>query len=73
LSRIEASKNFHYPKETIEKYERLGGTPFLDMDYTVFGEIISGLEVIDLIAATQTLPGDRPKEDIWMKIRVVNK
>ncbi len=72
LSRIEASKNFNYPKDIVEKYERLGGTPFLDMDYTVFGEVIKGLDVIDKIAAVSTLPGDRPKEDVWMKIRVVN-
>lgn len=73
LTRIESSKGFNYPKEVIEKYERLGGTPFLDMDYTVFGEIISGLDVLDKIASAPTDPHDRPKEDIWMKIKVVNQ
>ncbi|MBL7831780.1 MAG: peptidylprolyl isomerase [Saprospiraceae bacterium] len=72
LSRNEAAKGFNYPKDVIEKYERLGGTPFLDMDYTVFGEVIKGLDIIDKIAAVPTQPGDRPKEDVWMKIRVVN-
>jgi len=42
------------------------------MDYTVFGEVIKGLDIIDKIAAVPTQPGDRPKEDVWMKIRVVN-
>lgn len=72
LQRNEASKGFNYPKDVVEKYEKLGGTPFLDMDYTVFGEVIKGLEIIDKIASVKTLPGDRPEENVWMKIRVVN-
>lgn len=72
LHRTEAAKGFNYPKDIVEKYERLGGTPFLDMDYTVFGEVIKGLDIIDKIAAVKTLPGDRPEQDVWMKIRVVN-
>ena len=42
----------------------------LDNDYTVFGEVISGLEVIDAIAAVKTAPGDRPVEDVKMSIVV---
>ena len=49
----------------------IGGTPFLDNEYTVFGEVVEGLEVIDAIAAVQTMPGDRPKSDLKMKIEVV--
>ena len=73
LNQMESSKGIHYSKEVKDKYARLGGTPFLDMEYTVFGEIISGFEVLDAIAATPTNPGDRPKEDVKMKIRVVSK
>ena len=73
LNRTESSKNFHYPKEVKDKYARMGGTPFLDMDYTVFGEVISGLDVLDALAATPTNPGDRPKQDMWMKIKIINK
>jgi len=47
------------------------GTPHLDGAYTVFGEVISGLDVIDKIAAQQTQPGDRPVENITMKIRII--
>ncbi|MEG1763186.1 MAG: peptidylprolyl isomerase, partial [Bacteroidales bacterium] len=50
-------------------YTTLGGTPFLDGDYTVFGEVIEGLEVIDKIAAQTTDYSDRPKEDISMTIK----
>jgi peptidyl-prolyl cis-trans isomerase B (cyclophilin B) len=48
-----------------------GGTAFLDRDYTVFGRVIKGLDVIDKIAAVETLPGDRPKTDVKMKVRVI--
>ena len=44
----------------------------LDMEYTVFGELISGFEVIDKIAAVQTDPSDRPNEDVKMTIRMGN-
>ncbi len=45
-----------------------GGTPFLDGQYTVFGHVVTGLEVIDKIAEVETQPGDRPKVDVKMKI-----
>jgi peptidylprolyl isomerase len=51
-------------------YTTLGGTPFLDNDYTVFGEVIEGLDVIDNIAAVKTKPGDRPETDIKMKMEI---
>ncbi|HRW76934.1 MAG: peptidylprolyl isomerase [Lewinellaceae bacterium] len=71
LDQIEAKKGFRYTSEQREAYKRLGGTPHLDRDYTVFGHIIEGLEVIDKIAAARTRPGDRPEEDVWMIMRVV--
>jgi len=55
-------------EEEIEAYSTIGGTPALDDQYTVFGEVISGIEVIDNIAAVQTMPGDRPMEDVRMYI-----
>lgn len=51
-------------------YGTVGGTPHLDGDYTVFGEVIEGLDVIDKIAAVQTDRADRPVEDVWMKMRI---
>jgi peptidyl-prolyl cis-trans isomerase B (cyclophilin B) len=50
-------------------YTTVGGTPWLDMNYTVFGEVISGMEVIDRIAAMKTDANDRPLTDIHMKIK----
>lgn len=64
--------NFTYSPQQREIYQRIGGTPFLDQNYTVFGEVISGLQVIDKIAATPTKPGDRPVKNVLMKIRLLN-
>ncbi|WP_295126829.1 peptidylprolyl isomerase [uncultured Chitinophaga sp.] len=54
-------------------YKQTGGTPQLDQSYTIFGEVIKGMEVIDRIAALKTDNRDRPVTDVPMKIRVVKK
>lgn len=55
---------FKMPENVKADYKTIGGTPFLDNDYTVFGEVIEGLEVVDKIAAVETASGDRPKTDV---------
>lgn len=63
-----------YPKFTEEQtkaYTTLGGTPFLDNQYTVFGEVEEGLEVVEEIQNCDTMRGDRPKEDISMTVEVI--
>ena len=67
------SKNpeFEYTEEQLEQYAALGGTPFLDMDYTVFGYVVAGMDIIDSIAAVKTARGDRPVEDVIMNMRVI--
>jgi cyclophilin family peptidyl-prolyl cis-trans isomerase len=47
-----------------DTYATIGGTPHLDNQYTVFGEVVEGLGVVDKIAAVETAPGDRPVEDV---------
>jgi len=59
-----------YAPEQKEAYKKLGGTPFLDQNYTVFGRVIKGLEVIDKIAKVQKDGRDRPVDDVTMKIRL---
>ena len=56
----------------VEAYTTLGGTPFLDGQYTVFGEVESGLEVVEKIQACKTLRGDRPEADITMSMEVIS-
>ena len=67
-----ANPDFSFSATQKEVYERIGGTPQLDQSYTVFGEVISGLDVIDKIASVQTKPGDRPLLDVRMKVRLLN-
>jgi peptidyl-prolyl cis-trans isomerase B (cyclophilin B) len=63
----------NYSDEQREIYKTRGGTPFLDGQYTVFGEVIKGQEVIDAIASVPTQPGDRPVNDVIItKIKVLN-
>lgn len=71
LDQMEKGKGIKYSPEDRKKYLEIGGTPFLDNDYTVFGEVIEGLDVIDKIAKVQTVQGDRPVEDVKMKITIL--
>ena len=52
------------PVDQREVYKKIGGTPHLDQNYTVYGEVMKGMEVIDKIAMVATRKGDRPVEDV---------
>lgn len=52
-------------------YSTVGGTPHLDGQYTVFGEVEEGLDVVEMIQQTATARGDRPVDDIQMKMIVL--
>lgn len=60
-----------FNKTQIDAYTSVGGVPFLDYEYTVFGEVIEGLDVIDKIAKVQKDGYDRPMKDIKMTIKLV--
>lgn len=62
-----------FTEEQKKVYTTEGGTPHLDGDYTVFGQVIEGLDVIDKIAAVKTGMADRPVEDVKMKISVIER
>lgn len=65
------------PAERREYFRTVGGTPQLDGNYTVFGEVVRGLEVIDKIAATETSKGadrDRPLQDMRiLKVKLIKR
>lgn len=52
-------------------YSTVGGTPHLDGQYTVFGEVEEGLDVVEMIQQTATARGDRPVDDIEMRVTVM--
>lgn len=56
-----------------EIYTTVGGTPHLDGQYTVFGEVTEGLDIVEKIQNTETLRGDRPKEDILMQLTIIEE
>lgn len=60
-----------FTPEQIKAYTTVGGVPFLDMGYTVYGEVTEGLDVLDKIAAVQIGSGDRPVKDVMMKVKVI--
>ena len=61
--------------EKLEAYTTVGGYPPLDGEYTVFGRVVEGMDVIDKIASVQIAPGDRPLENIYtfMEVKKVSK
>lgn len=62
---------FTFNSEQIVTYTTLGGLPQLDSGYTVFGEVVSGLHIIDSIIRQPRTKSDRPVKDIRMKIRII--
>lgn len=61
---VQSNRHQPFSDEQIESYTTTGGTPHLDDNYTVFGEVFEGLDIIDKIAAEQTDPRNRPVNDI---------
>lgn len=53
-----------YPTEVLDEYINNGGAPYLDNSYTVFGQVIEGMDVVDAIAAVETDENDKPLEDV---------
>ncbi|HFA52063.1 MAG TPA: peptidylprolyl isomerase [Bacteroidetes bacterium] len=60
-----------YSQAELDFYNKVGGYPGLDGEYTVFGQVLEGMDVVDKIAAVPRGSGDRPKEDVTMKVKIL--
>ena len=68
---VAESDPFKFTPEQEEAYTTIGGTPFLDNEYTVYGEVVDGFEAIEAIEKVKTNKSDRPNEDITMNVSVL--
>lgn len=68
---VDSLPEFKFTPEQVRAYTTVGGTPHLDGEYTVFGEVVEGMDVVDAIQKVKTERGDRPVEDIKMKVSVI--
>lgn len=64
---MEGEPEFKFTEEQRQAYTTIGGTPHLDGEYTVFGEVIEGMDVVDKIQQVSTNGSDRPDDDIVIK------
>ena len=71
LKAMEQDRQKAFSPEAVEAYTTIGGTPHLDGGYTVFGEVLEGLEVIDRITAMPSDSNDRPFEDVVYNISLI--
>jgi cyclophilin family peptidyl-prolyl cis-trans isomerase len=66
------TKPFKLDQYQRQVYETIGGTPHLDGAYTVFGEVVSGMDIVDKIASMKTDTNDRPFIDIPMTMKIIH-
>jgi cyclophilin family peptidyl-prolyl cis-trans isomerase len=70
---MNGAEEFQFSEGQKQAYSKIGGTPHLDANYTVFGEIYDGLDIIDKIAGADTDGRDRPLSDVKMAIKIVGE
>ncbi len=64
LAQMEQLTDRGYPRECIDNYKKVGGTPWLDFHHTVFGQLIDGADVLEDIAGVKTGMSDKPVYDV---------
>lgn len=69
---VRSNSGHSYTADQIAAYGELGGTPHLDMQYTVFGQVVEGLDVVDAICAVQADRSNRPVEDLKMTMAILD-
>lgn len=65
--------DFHFSPEARKVYKEIGGTPSLDQNYTIFGQLVKGFDVLDLIANQQKNKADRPLKLVKLKVSLLSK
>jgi cyclophilin family peptidyl-prolyl cis-trans isomerase len=65
--------NLNFTSEELDVYTTVGGTPHLDGEYTIFGEVIDGFDVIDAIASVNTNKAGKPVQPVTMTIEIVEE
>lgn len=71
LDAIEEKYKIHFTEAQRNTYRTVGGTPFLDEHYTVFGEIVKGIDLIDKITALKVDKAGNPDVPVWMKLTLL--
>ena len=71
MKKLEKQYKFSIPAKNRKIYSKYGGVPHLDGDFTVFGEVYSGMSIIDKIASQTTDAYDRPVEDLFITVEVI--
>lgn len=71
LTKYEKTKDIRYSANLRQQYLKNGGAPQLDQEYTVFGQVIAGFDIIDKLAEVQTVERDRPKDNLWMRLYLI--
>lgn len=66
-AQVAGEPEFRFTPEQVKAYTTVGGTPHLDGSYTVFGEVLEGMDVVDSIQKVKTDRSDRPEEDVVIK------
>lgn len=64
LSQMRGMADRGFPDDIVEAYETLGGTPWLDFRHTVFGQVVDGMDVVDIISETSVGANDKPIKDV---------
>lgn len=73
INMMETQRGLKLSEAQKKAYTTVGGSPWLDGSYTVYGEVVEGLDIIDKIATVKTAPGDRPVENVYiLKMKLLN-
>lgn len=73
LNKIEKEKGMRYTPEQRRLYKLVGGIPQFDQEYTVFGEVVKGMDVVKQISRVPRDANDRPSEDVRMFMKIAEK